>query len=84
LLRNKSQKGAVYKIVRIVIILEAIYWLGLSATTYFTVQGFARLLANPSIGSIINSLVFSIIPSVVEAIVLPIALLISAYKLSPI
>jgi hypothetical protein len=82
-LKKQISQNAVYRIVRIVIILEAIYWLGLSATTYFTVQGFARLLAHPSIGSIINSLVFNVIPSVVEAIILPIALLILAYKLSP-
>jgi hypothetical protein len=77
-----SEKST-YRILQIVVIFEAIYWIGLSATTYFTVQGFARILVSQSMDRIINSLLLSVIPSVVEAIILPISLIILASKLSP-
>ncbi len=81
--KKAISKKSVYKILRIVVLFEAIYWLGLVATTYFTAQGFARILVNSPIDRIVNSLALSVIPSVVESIILPISLLILAFKLSP-
>ena len=81
--KKEISKKSAYKILRIVVIFEAIYWLGLSATTYFTVQGFARILVSQSLDRVINSLALSVIPSVVEAIILPISLLVLSFKLSP-
>jgi hypothetical protein len=81
--KKEISKKSTYRILQIVVIFEAIYWIGLSATTYFTVQGFALILVSQSIGRIINSLLLSVLPSVVEAIILPISLLILASKLSP-
>ena len=81
--KKAISKNSVYRILRIVVVFEAVYWLGLASTTYFTVQGFARILVNSPIDLIINSLVLSVIPSFVEAIVLPISLLILAFKLNP-
>lgn len=74
---------ATYKILKIVIIFEAIYWLGLSATTFFTAQSFTRILVSQPIDVVLNSLSVSLIPSVVEAIILPIVLFSLAFKLSP-
>ncbi len=76
-------KQATYRILRVVIVFEAIYWLGLAATTFFTVEGFARTLVTQPVASILSSLALGVIPSVVEAIILPIVLFILAFKLSP-
>jgi hypothetical protein len=81
--KKSISKPATYKILRVVLIFEATYWLGLAATTFFTVEGFARALAIRPITSILDSLALGVIPSVVEAIILPIALFILAFKLSP-
>jgi hypothetical protein len=81
--KKSISKKATYRILRVVIVFEAIYWLGLAATTFFTVEGFARTLITQPISAVLYSLAISVIPSVVEAIILPIALLILAFKLSP-
>lgn len=81
--KKSISKPATYKILRVVLIFEAIYWLGLTATTFFTVAGFARVLSSQPIASVLGSLVLGVIPSVVEAIILPITLFILAFKLSP-
>jgi hypothetical protein len=81
--KKSISKPATYKILRVVLIFEAVYWLGLAATTVFTVEGFARALSSRPIASVLDSLVIGVIPSVVEAIILPITLLILAFKLSP-
>ena len=83
LTKKGISKKSAYTILRLVLIFEAIYWMGLAATTFFTVQSFAQTLVSQTIDSIANSLVLSVIPSVVEAIILPISLLILAFKLSP-
>ena len=81
--KKSISKQATYRILRVVVIFEAIYWLGLAATTYFTVVGFARTVATQPIAVVLQSLAIGVIPSVVEAIILPIVLFILAYKLSP-
>jgi hypothetical protein len=82
--KRSISKSAVYKVLRVILVFEAIYWLGLVATTYFTVAGFVRVLgAGLPILSVLDSLALGVIPSVVEAIIVPIALVILAFKLSP-
>jgi hypothetical protein len=81
--KKQISNKSVYRLLRVVVILEAIYWLGLAPTTYFTIQGFARVLATGVVDQIMYSLLVSVIPSVIEAIVLPIALLVLAVKISP-
>ncbi len=44
--KKSISKPATYKILRVVLIFEAVYWLGLAATTVFTVEGFARALSS--------------------------------------
>jgi hypothetical protein len=83
LAKKGISKQATYRILRVVIVFEAIYWLGLAATTYFTIEGFARTLVTQPIATVLYSFVIGVIPSVVEAIILPIVLLILAFKLSP-
>ena len=70
------------KSLRWILVFEAIYWMGLIATGAYSVSGFLRF-RDPSIMSILSSLTLSVIPVLVESIVLPIALFITAYKLSP-
>lgn len=76
-------KQATYRVLRVVIIFEAIYWLGLVTTTYFTVASFASTLITQPTGVVLQSLLMGVIPSVVESIILPIVLFILAFKLSP-
>jgi uncharacterized membrane protein YqhA len=67
-----------YKILRLILVLEAIYWLGLLTTTAMSIPGL-----NQSVTSFLRSLALNFIPLVVESIVLPIALFILAFKLNP-
>jgi hypothetical protein len=72
-----------YTLLRVVVVFEAIYWLGLATTAYYSLESFTRILLSASADRILNSLALSVIPDVVEAIILPIALFILALKLSP-
>jgi len=81
--KKSISKTAKYKILRVVLIFEGIYWLGLATTTFFTVEGFANTVVSQPIATVLDSLTLGVIPSVVEAIILPISLFILAFKLSP-
>jgi len=81
--KKSIPKSAKYKILRVVLIFEGIYWLGLATTTFFTVEGFANTIVSQPIATVLDSLTLGVIPSVVEAIILPISLFILAFKLSP-
>ncbi len=72
-----------YKLLRWVLVLEAIYWLGLIMTAVLNVQNSLQLGAHASANLLINSWLLTTIPSVVEATLIPATLLILAYKLSP-
>jgi hypothetical protein len=77
-------KPTAFKVVRLVLIFEGIYWLGLSATAGYSIQGFvSTLLHFRSIETLLNSLLLSAIPTIIEAIVLPITLFVLAFKLNP-
>jgi hypothetical protein len=68
-----------YKILRWILVFEAIYWLGLLTTTVMSIPG----LINEPVTSMLSSLALNVIPLIVESIVLPISLLILAWKLNP-
>jgi hypothetical protein len=82
--KKRISKPLTYKVVRLILVFEGIYWLGLSATAGYSIQGFvSTLLHFRSIETLVNSLLLSAIPTIIEAIVLPIALFVFAYKLNP-
>lgn len=82
--KGNLSKSAVYKAVRLVLVFEGIYWLGLIATAGYSVQDFLMLLArNGSLNSLLNSMFTGVIPTVMEAVILPITLFIFAAKLNP-
>jgi hypothetical protein len=72
-----------YKLLRWVLVLEAIYWFGLITTAVLNVQNSLQLGAQASANLLIDSWLLTTIPSVVEATLIPATLLILAYKLSP-
>jgi hypothetical protein len=76
-------KPTAYKVARLVLVFEGIYWLGLIATSGYSVQFFSQLLShNRSLDTLLYNLMAGVIPAVVEAIVLPIILFIFAFKLN--
>jgi len=82
--KKNLSKPAVYKILRWILIFEAIYWLGLVITTVVSVQSLVKMgLDNAPIMSMLRSLALSATPLLVESLVLPIILFILASKLSP-
>jgi uncharacterized membrane protein YfbV (UPF0208 family) len=84
LIKKNLSKPTIYKAVRLVLIFEGIYWLGLATTAGYSVQFFTRLIStNASLVNLTYSLLLSVIPTVLEAIILPIILFIFAVKLSP-
>ncbi len=83
--KKNISKHAVHRILQVVLIFEAIYWLGLVTTSYFEVQGlfFSRSFSHLPLMSILNSLGTNVLPSLIESIAIPIVLFILAYKLNP-
>jgi hypothetical protein len=82
LVKKSISKPTVYKILKVSLVFEGIYWLGLSATTFYTVEGFVRFLGVQPLLATLDSLALGVIPSVIEGIVVPIALFILAFKLN--
>ena len=73
--KKKLSKPATYKILRVILVFEGIYWLGLIATAGVSVQRFGQMLVtNQPLISLLNSLLLSVIPIVVESVILPITL----------
>ena len=83
LVKKNLSKPATYKILRVILVFEAIYWLGLLAVGAFSVQALLRGLGNRSLLSLLTSLATNVIPELMESLVLPIVLFILAYKLNP-
>ena len=75
--KRSISKNRSYLIVRIVLVFEAIYWLGLLASG---MSGIWRILTR---GYGLLYSVGYVLPAVVESTIIPIALFILAYKLSP-
>jgi hypothetical protein len=78
-------KSSAYKILKVVLVFEGIYWLGLISTAFYSVLslngGFG--FGHPTLTSVLTSLATNVIPDFMESLVLPIVLFILAYKLSP-
>ena len=75
--KKSFSKNKSYLIIRIVLVFEAIYWLGLLASG---ISGIFRVFTSS------RTLTYSlgyVLPAVLEATIVPIALIIFAYKLNP-
>jgi hypothetical protein len=84
LTNKKLAKTTFYKLLRVIVIFEGVYWLGLATTAGYSVQALLRLISiHASISNLLNSLLLSAIPTVLEAIILPIFLFVLAFKLNP-
>jgi uncharacterized membrane protein YfbV (UPF0208 family) len=84
LIKKNLSRPTIYKAVRLVLVFEGIYWLGLVMTAWYSVQSFWQLLSrDASLGNLTYSLLLSVIPTILEAIILPIILFIFAIKLNP-
>jgi hypothetical protein len=78
--KGLPSEGKLYKILRWVLIMEAIYWLSLVPQAgIYLYYAFARHL---STAALFNNLAWTTIPGVIESIVPPVALLILAVKLN--
>ena len=75
-------KTKLYKILQVILVFEAIYWFGLTATAGVEVYVFASQ-SHQSTTVALTSLMVGAIPSVMESIVLPIIMLILVFKLNP-
>jgi hypothetical protein len=84
--KRSFSKNRSYLIVRIVLVFEAIYWLGLLASgiagvlSLFDSGGFMGLTPLFSFYYVTGS----VLPGILESTVIPVVLLILAYKLSPL
>ncbi len=76
LTKRNLAKPTAYKILRWVLVFEAIYWVGLVATAFYSVEGLLRGFGN------LSSLM-STVAVVVESIFLPAVLLKLAFELNP-
>jgi len=81
--RKGFSKPKAYFIVRLVLVFEAIYWLGLLTSGGAGVLSLWRSLGHRSAMTLLNSFVTSTLPALLESILIPVALFILAYKLSP-
>ncbi len=82
--RKRIAQSTAYKAIRTVLVFEGIYWLGLIATTAYSVFFFGRMLfTGGSVFRILDSFFFSALATIIEGIILPIVLFVLAYKLSP-
>ena len=78
--KKNLSKPTAYKILRWILILEGIYWLGLLASGVVSVQSLTMGLGNQPAKTLLNSLA---IPTLIESIAPPISLFILASKLNP-
>ncbi len=82
--KKNLTKLTAYRLLKLILIFEGIYWLGLIATAGFSVLSLGGIFSGSQpILSILDSVLLGAIPTVIEAIVLPIALFILAFKLNP-
>lgn len=84
LIKKTLSKPTAFRALRLILVFEGIYWLGLATTAGYSLQGFVGLLSiNPPLSILLYSLFSSVIPTILEAIILPIILFIFAAKLNP-
>jgi len=79
--KKNLTKPRTYLIIRVVLVLEAIYWLGLFASGVGSV--YRLTFIEPFSLSFFNFIGAYVLPAVLESTAIPIALLILAYKLGP-
>ena len=77
-------RAKTFKVLRLILVFEAVYWLGLLATGILSAQGVLLMVSsNRSAASILTSFAIGAVPSLVESIAIPAALFVLAFKLSP-
>lgn len=81
--KKSLSKPKTYLIVRLILVFEAIYWLGLLTSGGAGVLSLLRGFGNRPIMTVLTSLVASVLPALLESIAIPVALFILAYKLNP-
>lgn len=82
--KKNLSKLTAYRVARLVLVFEGIYWLGLIATAGYGVEGFGlSFFRYRSLFTLLYSLLVGVIPTVVEAVILPLSLFILAFKLNP-
>ena len=82
--KNGLSRAKTFKMLRWILVFEAIYWLGLLATGIMSAQGVVLMIfGNQPAVSILNTLMLGVIPSLVESIAIPVALFVLAFKLAP-
>ena len=81
---KEFSKAKIFRVLRWILVFEAVYWLGLLATGILSAQGVLLMVSsNRSAASILTSFAVGAVPSLVESIAIPVALFILAFKLSP-
>jgi hypothetical protein len=82
--RKTLSKSKTYNILRVVLVFEGIYWLGLLTTALmdFRILFFTGFI-HRTLMNVLQSLALTSIPDFMESLVIPIALFILAFKLSP-
>lgn len=83
LLKKNLQQGRLYLAIRLIIVFEGIYWLGLITSGATGIYSVATSIGNRSATFSLYLLFFSVIPTVVESTAVPIALFMLAYRLNP-
>ncbi len=83
LARKSFSKPKAYLVVRIVLVFEGIYWLGLLTSAAFGVLSLITGLRYISATLFLYLFVGSVLPAVLESVAIPVVLFILAYKLSP-
>jgi hypothetical protein len=86
--RKNLQKNRLKKLLRTILVCEALYWLGLLTTTVLTLSStlnFTVWRVNGHISTLpaSTSLIINVLPLLVESVVLPAVLLKLAYELGP-
>ena len=82
--KKNLSKPTAHKILKVVLVFEAIYWLGLLTTGAVDFQNlFSRGASNRTVISVLDSLMTGALPSLMESLAIPVALFILAYKLGP-
>ena len=73
----------IFNILKVILVLEAIYWLGLITTAAVEIRSLITGPLQPSIINVLTTLMSGVIPNTVESVAVPIVLLILAFKLDP-
>ena len=81
--KKRFSEPRTYLVLRLVLVFEAIYWLGLLTSAAAGVLGLFTGFGYFSITLVLIFFVGSVLPTVLESVAIPVALFVLAYKLSP-